>query len=253
MRLRCILLVAALAACTACAADGPATATPSGDHTSLTVFAAASLTDLFEAAARDFTAAYPEVSVTFEFAGSQQLARQLLDGARADVFASADTRWMAAVTAEGLVEGQPRVFAANSLAIAVEGGNPRGIDGLGDLDSSTVAVVLAAPQVPVGGYTAEGLARAGVELDPVSLELDARGVLGRVALGEADAGIVYSSDVVAAGGRVDGIPFPTEHDVTASYPVALLEEARNRRAAEDFVALLIHSDALLAEYGFSAL
>ena len=216
----------------------------------LTVFAAASLTEFITAAADAFTAAHPEAPVTVELAGSQQLARQLADGARADVYAPADQRWMDEIADAGMVDGAARAFAANRMEIAVEPGNPRGIAGLGDLTRPGLTVVKAAPAVPAGRYAAKALHRAGVELHPASLELDVRAALARVVMGEADAAIVYHTDVVAADGQVEGVALPDRHAVAVRYPVAVLRDAPNRPAALAFVNHLMEADQLREKFGF---
>ena len=239
MRWLTVMLAAALVACGA--------AQPAG--TRLTVLAAASLTEFMREAADEFSATHPAVVVTVELAGSQQLARQLLDGARADVFASADERWMDRVRAAGLVARDPVVFAANRMQIAVSPGNPRDVTDLRDLVRRDVTTVMAAPSVPAGAYAAELLRRAGVELNPASLEPDVRAALARVSMGEADAAIVYASDVVAAGGRVEGVPIDSAPQMAVRYPVAVLEAAANPQDAEAFVASLLKADRLRAAHG----
>jgi len=193
------VLALALTACGTSGAEAPAasggpaeapsggsapTSEPSGE---VVVFAAASLTDALEAIAADLEAATPGLDVVFSFAGSQQLAAQIAEGAPADVFASADETQMDVVADAGLVAGEPRTFARNSLAIAVEPGNPLGIRGLADLARADVTLVLADEDVPAGRYAAAALEAAGVTVAPASLEVDVRAVLSKVALGEADA------------------------------------------------------------------
>jgi molybdate transport system substrate-binding protein len=192
------------------------------------------------------------LTVTFNFAGSQQLATQIAEGAPADVFASAD-RWQMD-TAGGDVTGDPLVFAHNRLAIVVEPGNPMRITALPDLARDDVTVVLAAEQVPAGRYSRDLLARVGVMVSPVSLETDVRAVLTKVALGEADAGIVYTSDIVAAGDRVDGVAVPDDHGVIATYPMAVLDGAPNPDAGRLFVDAVRSAagQASLGRHGFTA-
>lgn len=246
-------LVALLAGCTGpgqsegAEADGA----PAGQ---VTVFAAASLTEAFEDIASAFEAEHPEASVTLSLGGSQRLANQITEGAPADVLASADAERMDAVAAEGLVDGQPRVFARNRLEIAVESGNPHGVSGLADLDDAGLLVVVAAEDVPAGAYARQALAAAGVELTPSSLESDVRGALSKVELGEADAAIVYASDVVAAGGSVEGVEIPDAHNVTARLPIASLTTGDNPEAARAFVDFVTSADgqAALARHGLEA-
>ena len=190
----------------------------------LLVFAAASLTDAFAAAEAAFEAEHQDVDVVVHTAGSQRLAAQILEGAPADVFASADTTQMDRVVAAGETAGQPTIFARNRLTVAVAPGNPRGITGPAQLARGDLTVVLAEENVPLGAYTRRLLDRLGIRVTPASLELDARAVLGRVALGEADAGIVYTSDVV---GRedVEEVVVPEAVNVSAEYPVVVLRGA----------------------------
>jgi len=217
------------------------------------VFAAASLTEAFEEIAATFEDANPGISVRYNFAGSQQLAGALVDGASADVFASADERQMEAVGDAGLLSAPVEVFATNRLAIAVEPGNPLDITGLEDLDDPGLAVVLAAEEVPAGRYADQALSRAGVDVAPVSLENDVRSVLSRVGLGEADAGIVYVTDVEAADGRVEGVEIPEAVNVPARYPIAVPRGARDPETARAFVAAVLGSSGrrVLAEQGFT--
>lgn len=231
--------------------DGNVGDGPSGE---VLVFAAASLTEAFEALAAAFTDANPEVVVTLNLAGSQTLASQIAEGAPADVFASADTTQMDAVADTTTLAGEPAVFTANRLAIVVEAGNPRGIGGLADLADDDLLVVLPAEEVPAGRYARQVLQGADVTVTPVSLERDVRAALSKVALGEADASIVYASDLVAAGERVTGVEIPADDNVTAVYPIARLADAPNPVAADAFVAFVLSEpgQAILAEHGFSA-
>ncbi len=227
-----------------------------GDATSgtITVFAAASLADAFEAVGDAFVDAHPGSDVVLNDAGSQVLAGQIMEGAPVDVFASANPRHMAAVRDGGHVSGEPRAFAANRLAIAVEPGNPLGIDGLGDLSDPDLVVVLPAEEVPAGDYARQALADAGVRVSPASLEPNVRAALSKVALGEADASIVYSSDVVAADGRVTGVDIPAAVNVRATYPIAVMTGAPNPTGAEAFVDFLLGDEgqAILSDHGFMA-
>ena len=215
------------------------------------VYAATSLAGAFEELAVDFEAAHPGVDVVVSVAGSQRLAAQILEGAPADVFASADTTQMDRVVAAGEAAGAPQVFARNRLAIAVEPGNPHGVAGPADLARDDLTVVLAGEEVPVGAYTREFLDRAGVEVDPASLELDVRAVLSRVSLGEADAGVVYASDLTDRE-DVATVDIPDQVNASATYPIVVLEDADP--LARDFVALLLSDEgaAALDAAGFAA-
>ncbi len=194
---------------------------------------------------------YASGAVRLSYAGSQTLASQLLQGAKADVFASADVEHMTAVEDAGLIDGTPQVFAHNRLEIAVAKGNPKNIRGLRDLSRKDLVVVLADPSVPAGKYAQEVLAKAGATVKASSLELQVTGVLSKVALGEADAGIVYVSDVKTSG-QVDGVPIPESENVIADYPIAILKGAPNLRLARSFVAYVLSSkgQAILEAAGF---
>jgi molybdate transport system substrate-binding protein len=236
-------------------AAGAASETGSGVASGdLTVFAAASLTDAFEELGERFEQANPDVSVAFNFESSSTLATQITEGAPADVFASASQATMDTVDDAGLVAGERTDFAGNSLQIAVEPGNPKGIDGLEDLAQPDLTVVLAAEEVPAGEYARQALDEQGIDVEPASLETDVRAVLSRVALGEADAGIVYVSDVMAAGGDVEGVEIPADQNVPASYPIATLAEAPNPAAGKAFVAYVLSGEGqeVLNEFGFSS-
>ncbi len=219
----------------------------------LLVFATASLTDVIEDLSRAFIAQHPDVEVVRNVAGSQTLARQLNEGAPADVFASANTTQMAAVADAGNLASDPEVFTSNRLEIAVEPGNPLGIGGLEDLADPDLVLVLPAEEVPAGQYARDALGAAGIEVAPASLEQDVRAALSKVALGEADASIIYASDIVASDGRVSGVAIPAEQNVLASYPVAVLADAPNPAAATAFVAFLLSAEAqdILADAGFA--
>ncbi len=250
------VVLAAVAIMATARAGSPSTAHDShafGTSHEVFVFAAASLTDAFKALGTAFEAANPDTTVRFSFAGSHQLATQILQGAPADVFASADPRQMQAVPAARAVGGEPRLFAANGLAIVVERGNPLGVRGLADLARVDLTLVLAAEEVPAGRYTRLALERAGVEVAAASFENDVRSVLFKVRLGEADAGIVYTSDVLAAGGAVDAVPIPPRHNVIVRYPIAVPAGAPNPVGGQAFVAFARSAEgqAVLARYGFS--
>ena len=168
--------------------------------------------------------------MTFNFAGSSDLVAQLQQGAPADVFASADTRNMAKATDDDLVAGRPVDFATNTLQIAVPPDNPAGIATLADLAKPGVKVVLCAPEVPCGAAAAKVEAAAGIDIKPVSEEQSVTDVLGKVTSGEADAGLVYVTDVKGAGDEVEGIAFPESSSAVNTYPIAALEDSQERRA-----------------------
>ena len=232
-------------------APSPGTTTPAVASGRVTVFAAASLTNAFQDIGRAFEQANPGTSVSFNFAGSPTLVTQLFQGASADVFASADSENMARLVDSGLMRGTPRVFTRNLLQITVARGNPKSIAGLADLARADVVTVLCAPAVPCGAYAREALAKAGVSVSPRSNEANVRAVVGRVASGEADAGIAYVTDVLADA-RVEGIVIPDGQNVVAEYPLAVLQDAANPAAAEAFVAFVQgpQGQAVLGRYGF---
>lgn len=219
-------------------------------RTTLTVFAAASLQPAFDKiGARLLTT--NNISTTFSYAGTQTLTTQLTQGAPADVFASADTAHMTTVQSAGLLHSQSVLFAHNRLEIAVAKGNPKGVHSLADLARSGLVVVLADPSVPAGKYAAQALKAAGVKVHPASLEQQVTGVLSKVALGEADAGIVYHSDVVTSG-QVDGVVIPDNQNVIADYPIGVLKSAQNQTGAVAFVDFVLSTDgqSILRAAGF---
>lgn len=247
------VMIGTMAACGGGGAGGPVNGStaPAG---SLTVFAAASLTEAFTALADAFEDEHPDVTVTTNFAASSELVTQIIEGAPADVYASADVSNMARLVDAGETAGEPIVFATNRLQIVVEPGNPLGIETLDDLADADVVFITAAPQVPIGRYTAEVLGAAGADVTPRSLEESVRGVANKVVLGEADAGIVYETDVRAAGDSVTGVEIPDELNVVARYPVAVTGSSTNAHTARAFVDF-VASDAgraTLAEFGFGA-
>ncbi len=209
----------------------------------LTVFAAASLQPPFDRIARQ-----ARVDATFNYAGTQTLTVQLTQGAHADVFASADGVHMKTVQDAGLLAGPPQIFAHNRLEIAVAKGNPKGIHSLADLARPGLVVVLADPSVPAGKYAQQALSKAGVTVHPASLELQVTGVLSKVAFGEADAGIVYVSDIVTSG-KVDGVAIPDSLNVVADYSIASLSHGAG---ADQFIAFVLSSQgqAILVSAGF---
>lgn len=238
-------VVGLLASLTGCAG--------AADDNTLTVFAAASLQASFTELADTFEAQHPGTSVTLNFAGSADLATQISQGAPADVFASADTRTMERLQDEGLLDGGPRVFASNTLAIAVPAGNPAGIGSFADLSRDGVRVVTCAVQVPCGAAAATVAGQNGSMLRTVSEENSVTDVLGKVMSGEADAGLVYATDVRTAAADVDEVPFPEAAGVPNSYPIAALAGGRGP-AAGAFLDLVTSPEGqqVLARAGFAA-
>jgi len=220
--------------------------------TDVTVFAGSSLTDAFARAGDDFTKTNTRVRFIFNFGSSSTLATQITNGAPADVFASADEANMQKVLDAGLAKS-PRTFASNELQIAVPTGNPKRIAGLADLARPDIVLVLAAPTVPAGKYALEALAKAGVTARPVSQEVDVRAVLNKVSLGEADAGIVYVTDVRSAAARVAGVAIPDQQQVVARYPIAVVKGAKDPQLAGQFIDYLTSPEGqkILADFGFS--
>jgi molybdate transport system substrate-binding protein len=214
----------------------------------VTVFAAASLQPAFDAFAQRYHGVF---DVTFNYAGTQTLTAQLQQGAPADVFASADTEHMATVQSAGLLAGTPSVLAHNKLEIVVDRGNPKNIHTLADLARPGLVVVLADPSVPAGKYAKQALAKAGVSVNPASLETQVTGVLSKVALGEADAGIVYVSDIVTSG-KVEGVAIPDAQNVTADYMIALVQSGAHVQNGDHFMQYVLASDGqkILKDAGF---
>jgi molybdate transport system substrate-binding protein len=223
---------------------------PSGD---VTVFAAASLTDAFEMMATAFEEDHPDVDIVLNFAASSELVAAIVDdGAPVDVFASADQNNMDKLVEAGRNDGEPATFATNSLEIVVEPGNPLGIAGVEGLANPDIIFVTCDPAVPIGAYTQEVIDAAGVEVTPASLEESVRGILTKVTAGEADAGIVYATDVIAAGDEADGVAIPDDINVVAEYPIATVTEAANPDGAAAFVEFVLGDDGqtILAEFAF---
>lgn len=253
-----VLLAAAVAVgLVACSSSAPATSSrPSDDALSgsVTVFAAASLTSTFTELAADFEDAHPGTAVDLNFAGSADLATQIIEGAPADVFASADGTNMARVVEENLIDGAPIDFATNVLQIAVPPSNPAGIERFADLADADVRLVVCAPEVPCGSATVNLEEATGVTLSPVSEESSVTDVLGKVTSGEADAGLVYVTDVIAAGDAVEGIEFDESGESVNTYPIAALTASGAETAAEAFVAFITGETGLsvLAAAGFGA-
>jgi molybdate transport system substrate-binding protein len=229
----------------------PARAADSAAGT-LNVFAAASLTGAFRAVGAAFEAGHPGVKVSFNFAGSPTLVQQIREGASADVFASADEANMQKLIDAGAVAGTPRIFAQNLLQIVVAKGNPHHIAGLADLTRPGLVVVLCGETVPAGRYALEVFTKAGVTPPAGSRELDVRALVSKVALGEADAGVVYVTDVKAAGDTVEGVGLPVAHNVTARYPIAALREAAHPDSARTFLDFVLSEPGrkILGDYGF---
>lgn len=248
--------VVLLAVVTACGTtpDPAAPAAGGAVDGSITVFAAASLKDAFTELAGAFEQAYPGTEVVLNVAGSSDLVTQITEGAPADVFASADARNMARVVDAGLVAAEPVDIATNTLQLAVPPDNPAGITSLADAAKPGVKTVLCAAQVPCGAAAAELERAAGVDLAPVSEESSVTDVLGKVTSGEADAGLVYVTDVRAAGDAVRGIDVPEAAGIRNTYPIAALTDSAEAATAREFVAFASGPSgrAVLGAAGFGA-
>lgn len=259
---RAAAVAASLLVVTACGDDGGRGPDPAGVGSpqeatgarTLTVLAAASLQRPFEEIGRLFEDAHPGVTVRFGFGGSSGLVAQLSEGAPGDVLATADKRTMGRAVADDLVDGDPRPFASNTLQVVVPADNPARVATLADLARPGVQVVLCAPAVPCGAASAALEKAADVDIEPVSEEQSVTDVLGKVRSGEADAGLVYVTDVAAAGPEVAGIEVPEAQRVVNAYPVARLRSASDSALADEFVALLTGPRGLevLADAGFAA-
>jgi molybdate transport system substrate-binding protein len=259
---------------TACGPPVPRPAEPGATNTglasvpqktTLNVFAAASLRDGFEQIGEQFAATHEGTDVVFNFAGSNQLATQIGEGAPADVFASANRAQMqTAIDTGRIVSGTQQTFARNRLIVVTPSDNPRGLATIKDLAAPGVKIVFAAQQVPVGQYALDFLNKAeesgslgegyrqAVLTNVVSFEENTRSVLAKVALGEADAGIVYTSDAAAAGEGVRQIDIPNALNTVAEYPIAVLDDSPNGARAQEFVEYVLSPEGqqVLKRYGF---
>jgi molybdate transport system substrate-binding protein len=217
------------------------------------VFAAASLTGVFEGLAARFEAEHPGASVLFSFGGSSGLAAQLTAGAPADVFAAASDEAMQVVGDTGLLSGTPVVIARNRLEIAVPPGNPAAVTGLADLTRPELTIALCDEAVPCGAVASRIFDAAGLQAAPDTLEQDVKAVLTKVELGEVDAGLVYRTDVIAAGTKVEGIEFPEGEGEPTDYPIAVLERAAHPELARAFARFVAEDGrSALEEAGFAA-
>jgi molybdate transport system substrate-binding protein len=248
-----------LAGCAAGAADGTDTDAGGGDTAgpaaSVTVYAAASLTDAFEELATRFEAANPSIDVAPIVAdASSVLATQIIEGAPADVFATADEVTMASVDDEGLLADLPVTFAQNEAVLAVPAGDPAGVGDLAGLAQPGIRFIVCAPEVPCGRAANTLLTSADVRVTPVSEEQNVTAVLTKLQLGEADAGVIYGSDLVRADGEVEAIDTSAVPAVVNRYPIAPVEGAADPDAAKAFVAFVLSDEgqAVLADFGFRA-
>lgn len=256
---------AALLALTACSSsDSDANSTKSDSSASassssspklsgdVTVFAAASLKESFTTLGKEFEKEHPGTKVTFSFGGSDTLAAQINGGAPADVFAAASPKTMKIVTDKGDASGTPATFVRNQLEIATLPGNPDKVSSLKDLTKSSLKVVLCDKTVPCGAAAQKALDAGKLKLTPVSYEEDVKAALNKVVLKEADAAVVYKTDVKAAGSKVQGVQFPESAGAVNDYPITLLKSSKNTETAKAFIALVQSAEGqkVLTEAGF---
>ncbi len=256
MRLRIAATAAAallLAGCAGGTTDAGSATAPAEERT-LTEFAAASLTEVFGELEPRFEEVHPGVDVVFNFGASSDLAQQIVNGGPADLFAAANTSTMNTVSDAGLVDGEPTVFATNVLQIVTPPGNPAGIASFADLARPDLKVVVCAPQVPCGSAVQKIEQATGLTLSPVSEEPDVKSTLGKVTTGNADAGLVYATDVHAAGDDVQGIEFPEAAQAVNDYPIAVIAEAPNADLARAFQELVTGAEgrAVLGSASFGS-
>jgi molybdate transport system substrate-binding protein len=247
-----LVLAAGLAACGSDDGGSGGSGGGGGD-TTLTVYAASSLTAAFDELGKKFEAAHDGVTVELSYGGSSDLVAQIQQGAPADVFASADEANMQKLTDDDLTGSDPVAFASNTLEIAVPPGNPAGIATFQDLAKSGVKLVVCAPEVPCGAATQKAAEAAGVTLKPVSEEQSVTDVLGKVTSGEADAGVVYVTDVKAAGDKVEGIDFPEAGSAVNVYPIATVQDSDQANLAQEFVDLVTSDEGqrVLKDFAFA--
>jgi molybdate transport system substrate-binding protein len=240
VKLRAVAAAGLTALLAGCGGGGSAATAPSAapEARTLTVLAAASLTETFNGLEKQFEAAHPGVDVKLNYAGSSDLAQQIVNGAPADVFAAASDATMKTVTDAGLAAGTPKIFATNVLEIATAPGNPKGIASFADLAKPDLKVVVCAPQVPCGAAADKIENATGVTLEPVSEEADVKSTLAKITSGDADAGLVYVTDVASAKGQVQGVTFPEASQATTNYPIAVLTNAPQADLARQFEDLV---------------
>ncbi|MDX3260665.1 molybdate ABC transporter substrate-binding protein [Streptomyces sp. MI02-2A] len=255
---------AALLALSACSSSSDSSSSPKSDSSSsssssaeklsgaVTVFAAASLKESFTILGQEFEKQHPGTKVTFNFGGSDTLAASITGGAPADVFAAASPKTMAIVTDKQDAAGTPATFVRNQLEIATLPGNPDKVASLKDLTKSGLKVVLCDKTVPCGAAAQKALEASNLKLTPVSYEQDVKSALTKVELKEADAAVVYKTDVKAAGDKVEGVEFPESAKAVNDYPIVLLKDAPNAEAAKAFIALVQSAEGskVLTEAGF---
>ena len=247
--------VAAMAGCGSSGGPGsPASSGPAASAKlsgSITVFAAASLQGAFTTIGQQFQAAHPGVKVTFSFGPSSGLAQQIISGAPADVFASASPKNMQQVVSAGDA-ASPATFASNVMEVATPPGNPGHVSSVADLAKKPVKVALCQPQVPCGAVAAQVFSNAKITVRPVTLQPDVKSVLTQVELGNVDAGMVYVTDVKAAGTKVRGVVIPAAENASTAYPIAPVSKSSNLAVARAFEAYVLSpaGQSVLAAAGF---
>jgi molybdate transport system substrate-binding protein len=254
---------ATLLALSACSSSSDSSSSPKSASSSssssssklsgtVTVFAAASLKESFTTLGKEFEREHPGTTVSFSFGGSDTLAASITGGAPADVFAAASPKTMAIVTDKKDASGTPATFVRNQLEIATLPGNPDNVSSLKDLTKSGLKVVLCDKTVPCGAAAQKALEASSLKLTPVSYEQDVKSALTKVELKEADAAVVYKTDVKAAGDKVEGVEFPESAKAINDYPIVLLKNAPNAGAAQAFIALVRSDEGhkVLTEAGF---
>lgn len=252
MKRRGLLIAVSLASSLAIAGCSSDSSSAGGEATTtLTVLAASSLTDAFPDIGTAFSSQEPGVELRFSFAGSQELVAQADSGAPADVLALAGTGSLETLQPSS---EDPTVFAHNRLTIIVPTGNPAGIESITDLADPEVKVSLAGPEVPAGGYALEAFNKAEIAVDPVSEETEVKAVVTRVAIGGADAGVVYVTDAIASDAEIESVRIAERYNVVATYPAVTLNTSENADLAQKFIDFLITDEAqqILDDYGFKA-
>jgi molybdate transport system substrate-binding protein len=250
MKVRAVIVGAVVALILPGCGDEESGGAAAGGRDEVTVFAASSLTSAFEDLGRRLEAEDPGVDVKFNFLSSSDLAAQIEQGSPADVFASADETNMQRVQDGDFAGDDPAIFAHNKLEVIVPPDNPGAVNSVKDLARDDLVVSLCNEECPAGRYALEMFDNAGIDVRADSLETEVKGVVTRVSLGEADAGIAYATDTTAAGGDVDGIPIPDDVNVIATYPIVALKDSPE--TARRFVDLVLseQGQAVLGEYGF---
>ena len=241
-----LVLLIFLAACSS--------SSESQQQTTLNVYAASSLAAPFTYAGLAYEKEHPGVKVQFNLGASSDLARFIQEGAPADVFASADNTNMDKVESQDLLDSQSFIFATTYLEIIVEKGNPLNISSLQDLTHPDLIFVTANPEVPIGRYTAAAFEKASVTVAPDSLESNVKGIMLKVASGEADVGIVYHSEVIASVDQVEGVEIPTEFNIVAEFPIGIIKDSANKKEAQRFIDYLLSpvGQSVLTQYGFQS-